>query len=103
MRGDDLIADVLHSRLPNVITRGLTSPPRVALALAEAPRSATVGDDRALLARAAEIAVPLPPMPIPTAALAPETPPEPARKTLRLSALDRVKRFFGFGGDNSGQ
>ena len=61
--GDDLIADVLKGRLPKVITRGVSTQPAKALALAEAP--AAGADNEALLARAAEMTAPLPPMPVP--------------------------------------
>jgi uncharacterized protein YcbK (DUF882 family) len=95
--GEDLVADVLHSRLPNVITRGLVGQPHAALALAELPPSPTVADDRALLARAAELTAPLPPMPIPELAAAPaaaQPEPQPVQKTASLSSLEKVKRLF---------
>jgi len=61
--------------LPKVITAGVHGAPTDALALAEG-LSAPIDDDSELLARAAELAAPLPPMPIPnlaaTAAAAPE-------------------------------
>ena len=64
-RGPDLIAGLLRrSQLPRVITYGVDGAPTAALALAE-PASARKYDDDALLARAAEITAPLPPMPIP--------------------------------------
>jgi uncharacterized protein YcbK (DUF882 family) len=53
--------------LPKVITSGLDTAPTGALALAEAPQAQKF-DDSALLARAAELTAPLPPMPIPNAA-----------------------------------
>jgi hypothetical protein len=66
-RTADLIAGLLRrSQLPRVITQGAASAPTGALALAEPPYSRRY-DDNALLARAAEIAVPLPPMRIPNA------------------------------------
>jgi hypothetical protein len=52
--------------LPPVITSGVDRTPTGALALLEAP-SAPRYDDSVLLARAAELTAPLPPMPIPTA------------------------------------
>ena len=85
--GDDLIADVLKGRLPKVITRGVTTQPAKALALAEAPTAAA--DDDALLARAAEMTAPLPPMPIPNAAT-----PSPIKSVTGLSNED-MSRLFG--------
>jgi uncharacterized protein YcbK (DUF882 family) len=69
--------------LPKVITSGVDTAPTGALALAEAMPARTY-DDSELLARAAELSAPLPPMPIPaanppssTAAIAPaQAPPE---------------------------
>ena len=58
-----------HGWLPQVITSGVDRAPTGALALIEAP-SAGKYDDDALLARAAELTAPLPPMPIPGAAVA---------------------------------
>jgi uncharacterized protein YcbK (DUF882 family) len=55
--------------LPQVIMSGVDRAPTGALALAEAP-SVQRYDDGALLARAAELTAPLPPMPIPGATLA---------------------------------
>jgi uncharacterized protein YcbK (DUF882 family) len=55
--------------LPQVITSGVDRAPTGALALAEVP-SARKYDNDALLARAAELTAPLPPMPIPAAPLA---------------------------------
>jgi hypothetical protein len=66
-RGIDLIAGLLRrSRLPRVITRGVDSAPTGALALAEVA-SPKKYDDDTLLARAAGLSAPLPPMPIPNA------------------------------------
>ncbi|MBV9289906.1 MAG: DUF882 domain-containing protein [Hyphomicrobiales bacterium] len=50
-------------RLPKAILGVASAPPADALALAEAPGAAV--DDEALLARAAQLTAPLPPMPIP--------------------------------------
>ena len=58
-----------HGWLPQVITSGVDRAPTGVLALIEAP-SAGKYDDDALLARAAELTAPLPPMPIPGAAVA---------------------------------
>ncbi len=90
--GVDLVSDVLHDRLPKVITRGVVAPPTRALALTEAPAGPNADADR-LLARAAELNAPLPPMPIPNVG-----PPAPKdAPTARQSAgvsLD-VTRVFG--------
>jgi uncharacterized protein YcbK (DUF882 family) len=51
--------------LPQVITSGVDRTPTGALALAEG-LSAPIDDDNALLARAAELTAPLPPMPVPS-------------------------------------
>jgi hypothetical protein len=56
-----------HGLLPKVITSGVDTAPTGALALAEAAPPQTF-DDSALLARAAELTAPLPPMPIPNVA-----------------------------------
>ena len=58
-----------HGLLPKVITSGVDTAPTGALALAEA-QPAQKFDDSALLARAAELTAPLPPMPIPNVATA---------------------------------
>jgi uncharacterized protein YcbK (DUF882 family) len=82
--------------LPKVITSGVDTSPTGALALAEASAGQTY-DDSALLARAAELTAPLPPMPIPNAgppaSAAPETaaaPPAQARSERGVLA-----RLFG--------
>jgi uncharacterized protein YcbK (DUF882 family) len=59
--------------LPQVITTGVDRAPTGALALAEVP-SARKYDNDALLARAAELTAPMPPMPIPTLAAAAPAP-----------------------------
>jgi uncharacterized protein YcbK (DUF882 family) len=67
-------AVTLHGQLPPVITAGVDRSPTGALALAEA-LSLPKEDDNALLAKAAELTAPLPPMPIPNvqaAAAAPD-------------------------------
>gem|GEM_PF-2505040 len=65
-----------ESLLPDVITAGVTRSPTSALGLAETP-SPGIYDDGELLARAAQLTAPLPPMPIPgpggTTAAAPDT------------------------------
>jgi hypothetical protein len=61
--------------LPQVITSGVDRAPTGALALAEG-LSPSIYDDDALLARAAALTAPLPPMPIPSAAVA--AAPDPA-------------------------
>ena len=57
-------AGSLHGSLPPVITYGIDGAPIGALALAEGSPAQKYNDD-ALLARAAELTAPLPPMPIP--------------------------------------
>jgi uncharacterized protein YcbK (DUF882 family) len=84
---DDLVADVLKGRLPKVITRGVTAQPTSALALTEMPPGAA--DDNTLLARAAEMTAPLPPMPIPNVGA-----PSPIKSVTGLSAAD-VSLLFG--------
>jgi len=79
----------LHDRLPPVITRGVRTLPSNALAWAEAPAAAQ--ENAALLKRAAELAAPLPPMPVPNLG-APRT--AEARST-REKAADEVARLFG--------
>jgi hypothetical protein len=83
----DLVADVLKGRLPKVITRGVTAQPTSALALTEMPAAET--DDSMLLARAAEMTAPLPPMPIPNVGA-----PSPIKSVTGLSGED-VSRLFG--------
>ena len=98
-----------HGLLPKVITSGVDTAPTGALALAEAPAGQKY-DDSALLARAAELTAPLPPMPIPTAgALAPAlqtsaAPPQPradggAVRSAALAAEDIARQFGGLPSD----
>jgi uncharacterized protein YcbK (DUF882 family) len=83
-RGLDLIAELLRrSQLPRVITLGVDSSPTGALALAEVQPSQRY-DDNALLARAAELSAPLPPMPIPYVSW-------PGSTSLEVAAVDRAK------------
>jgi uncharacterized protein YcbK (DUF882 family) len=92
--------------LPKVITAGVDRTPTAALALAEGV-SPTYGDSE-LLARAAELTAPLPPMPIPNVgAVAPDTVGAIANKTtapaaqhgwfVRTAALaaEDLARWFG--------
>ena len=94
----------LRGLLPHVIMRGVDGAPTGALALAEAP-SAGRFDDSALLARAAELAAPLPPMPIPdalppaapqAAAIEPAAKPDPAPATGSHAAAGPQPQSRGF-------
>jgi hypothetical protein len=58
-----------HGLLPQIITSGVDRAPTGALALAEG-LSQPIYDDSELLARAAALTAPLPPMPIPDIAIA---------------------------------
>jgi uncharacterized protein YcbK (DUF882 family) len=78
---------VPHGLLPHVITSGVDRAPTGALALAEAPGKY---NDDALLARAAELTAPLPPMPIPGAAVAAAAP------DLTLAAAEPPKAEHGW-------
>ncbi len=89
--------------LPQVITAGVDRTPTGALALAEA-LSAPKYDDSTLLARAAELTAPLPPMPIPSAvatASAPDKIAAPTQahgwvvRTAALAAEDLAQLFGG--------
>jgi uncharacterized protein YcbK (DUF882 family) len=66
----------LHGLLPQVITAGVDRAPTGALALAEG-LSSPIYDDSELLARAAALTAPLPPMPIPDIAIASPAAPAP--------------------------
>jgi hypothetical protein len=90
--------------LPPVIMYGIDGAPIGALALAEASPAQKYSND-ALLARAAELALPLPPMPIPNAG-APATAPEKAVAPARSNAgggppqsatmsAEEIARLFG--------
>jgi uncharacterized protein YcbK (DUF882 family) len=68
-RAPDAGGALAQHGLPRVITSGVDARPTGALALAEAP-SAQKYDDSALLARAAALTAPIPPMPIPNAGAA---------------------------------
>ena len=100
--GAGLVMPPQRGLLPKVITSGVDTAPTGALALAEA-RPAQSFDDSALLARAAELTAPLPPMPIPNvvataaAAQAVAAAPQPAGGVLhsaKLAAQD-IARMFG--------
>jgi uncharacterized protein YcbK (DUF882 family) len=92
--------------LPKIITSGVDKAPTGALALAEA-WPAQKFDDSALLARAAELTAPLPPMPIPNlgapapapqTAAAPSQPQTPAEGGVAHSAAlaaEDLARLFG--------
>jgi uncharacterized protein YcbK (DUF882 family) len=91
--------------LPKVITSGVDTAPTGALALAEG-LSLPKYDDSALLAKAAELTAPLPPMPIPNvgppaAAAAPAAPPQPQMHSgggvVQAAALpaEDLARLFG--------
>ena len=78
-----------HDSLPPVITAGVDRAPTGALALAEASLPAQKDDDSALLARAAELTAPLPPMPIPMSS-------QPrARRRIRRTRLRKRRRDGG--------
>jgi uncharacterized protein YcbK (DUF882 family) len=90
--------------LPKIITSGVDKTPTGALALAEALPAADY-DDSALLARAAELTAPLPPLPIakidppsPTPATA-DAPPQP--QTRAAGFLARLYGALQFGGFKS--
>ena len=91
--------------LPQVITSGVDRAPTGALALAEGLSLPTTFDDSDLLARAAALTAPLPPMPIanvgPPAAAPDKTAAAPqahgwAVRTATLAAED-LAQLFGFG------
>jgi hypothetical protein len=106
----------LNSSLPKVITSGVDRTPTGALALAEAPSGPSV-DDSALLARAAELTAPLPPMPI-VAPVATAPAPAPDKigsaetvppqehgwvvRTAALAAEDLAQLFGGLGFKSAG-
>ena len=74
--------------MPRVITVGVDRAPTGALALAEG-LSLPKHDDGELLARAAELTAPLPPMPVPDAVAAPA--PEKAAATAdKIAAADQT-------------
>ncbi len=91
-------------QLPKVITAGVSTPPSRVLALAEMP-SAPKYDHDALLERAAELAAPLPPMPIPSGPQVeargdakPEPNPDspPARRSAWTAGLSRLWSAISF-------
>jgi hypothetical protein len=65
-----------HGLLPQIITSGVDRAPTGALALAEG-LSQPIFDDSELLARAAALTAPLPPMPIPDIAMSSPAAPAP--------------------------
>ncbi len=83
----------LHG-LPKVITSGVDTRPTGALALAEALPARTY-DDSALLAKAAELTAPLPPMPIPNASPAAATATAAAPLAQARSESGVLARLFG--------
>ncbi len=85
-------------QLPKVITAGVSAPPTRALALAELP-PAPAYDRDALLQRAAELAAPLPPMPIPSASVrAGANPvPPPSRRSTWAAGVSRLWSALSLG------
>jgi uncharacterized protein YcbK (DUF882 family) len=95
-----------HGLLPQIITSGVERAPTGALALAEG-MSQPIYDDSELLARAAALTAPLPPMPIPDIAIAAPAPtgvaaasPPPAEhgwvaRTAAAAAEDLAQLFGG--------
>jgi uncharacterized protein YcbK (DUF882 family) len=97
-----------HGLLPQIITSGVDRAPTGALALAEG-LSPPISDDSELLARAAALTAPLPPMPIPDIAIASPAPaptvvaaasPPPAEhgwvaRTAAVAAEDLAQLFGG--------
>ncbi|MGC2782251.1 MAG: hypothetical protein WA397_00115, partial [Roseiarcus sp.] len=95
-----------HGLLPQIITSGVDRAPTGALALAEG-MSQPIYDDSELLARAAALTAPLPPMPIPDIAIAAPAPtgvaaasPPPAEhgwvaRTAAAAAEDLAQLFGG--------
>ncbi len=85
-----------HGSLPPVIMYGIDGAPIGALALAEGSPAQKYNDD-ALLARAAELTAPLPPMPIPNVgapAMAPQTTGGGAVRSAAMTA-EEIARLFG--------
>jgi uncharacterized protein YcbK (DUF882 family) len=100
-----------HGLLPQVITSGVDRAPTGALALAEG-LSLPIYDDSALLARAAELTAPLPPMPIANVGAAAAAPDKTAAapqahgwvvRTAALAAEDLAQLFgrLPFGGSKT--
>jgi uncharacterized protein YcbK (DUF882 family) len=89
-----------HGPLPKVITRGVDTAPTGALALADTSPLAQTFDDGALLAKAAELSAPLPPMPIPNAGPSSSAGPETsaaAPAQTRPGVLARLFSSLSFG------
>jgi hypothetical protein len=88
-----------HGSLPAVITYGIDGAPTAALALAEGSPAQKYNDD-ALLARAAELTAPLPPMPIPNVGAASAAAPGKAAaggpvRSAAMAAEDLARMFGG--------
>ena len=91
-----------HGLLPQVITSGVDRAPTGALALAEGLSLPTTYDDSELLARAAALTAPLPPMPIANVGVTAAAPDKAAApqahgwvvRTAALAAED-LAQFFG--------
>ena len=77
--------------LPKVITAGVDRTPTGALALAEG-LTPPIDDDSELLARAAELTAPLPPMPIPNVGATPDKTAAPA--AANLAAAPQTHGWF---------
>ncbi len=81
------------AQLPTAITQGVDGPATGALALTEAPPAPKVDSD-ALLARAAELTAPLPPMPIPDVG-APSQVKAVAPAGRQSALVDDMSKLFG--------
>ena len=98
-KGPASSARSLHGSLPPVITYGIDGAPIGALALAEGSPAQKYNDD-ALLARAAELTAPLPPMPIPNVGSASAAAPGKAAsggpvRSAAMAAEDLARMFGG--------
>ena len=92
--------------LPKVITKGVDVAPTGALALAEALPTRQTYDDAALLAKAAQLTAPLPPLPVPAVAepvsTTPEAAPAPPPTRRDGSFLSRLFSRLSFGTSPTG-